>query len=299
MSEEQYGFAVHGGAWDMPQHVKADHRAGCLEAFRIGENILAEGGSALDAVEAAVCILEDNPTFDAGRGAFLNEDGFVQLDAGMMDGHAMNFGAVAAVEGVRNPIILARRVLDSEHMLLVGEGATRFARQHDIATNQHEWLIVERERELWASLKERDKVSASEFFVTPQAKGTVGAVARDVHGNVAAATSTGGTPFKPLGRVGDTPICGAGFYARNHHGACSTTGWGEAIIKVFLAHAAVSRAGEKDAAQQAIDLLADVGGAGGLILLDNAGKASVAFNTSTMAFAFRDQLAGDIICGPD
>lgn len=299
MNHEQYGFAVHGGAWDMPQHLKEAHRAGCLAAFRAGEKILADGGDALDAVEAAVRLLEDDPTFDAGRGAFLNEDGFVQLDAGIMDGHTMAFGAVAAVEGVRNPVNLARRVLESEHMLLVGEGAARFARHHGIPTDQGEWLIVERERELWASLKERDKVTASEFFVTPQPKGTVGAVARDVRGKIAAATSTGGTPFKPLGRVGDSPICGAGFYAQDKLGACSTTGWGEAIIKVFLAHAAVVRAGEQDAAKEAINLLAEVGGAGGLILLDSAGKTSVAFNTSAMAFAYRDRLTGDIVYGPE
>lgn len=299
MNQAQYGFAVHGGAWDMPQTVKTAHKAGCLEAFRAGEQILAAGGRALDAVEAAVRLLEDDPTFDAGRGAFLNEDGFVQLDAGIMEGRGVTFGSVAAVEGVRNPVSLARRVLESEHTLLVGEGAARFARRHGIATDQADWLVVDRERTLWATLKARDKVTASEFFVTPQPKGTVGAVARDMHGDVAAATSTGGTPFKPLGRVGDTPLCGAGFYARNGLGACSTTGWGEAIIKVFLAHAAVTRAGEPGAAQHAIDLLAGVGGAGGLILLDGAGRASVAFNTSAMAHAFRDPATGEIRCGPD
>jgi len=298
MIKVDFSIAVHGGAWEIPDAVVDEHRVGCLKAFEAAEEILANGGRALDAAEKAVIILEDNPTFDAGRGSHLNEDGFVQLDAGIMNGEDMSFGSVAAIEGIKNPIMVARKVQESEHTFLVGEGANRFATQNNFNTDYAEWLIVEREIELWKTLKERDKLSASEFFITPHSKGTVGAIARDKNGNFAAATSTGGTPFKPLGRVGDTPICGAGFFAENNIGACSTTGWGESIAKVLLAHYAVIDSSNQEAADRAIQKLASVGGAGGLILINNRGFPSVSYNTKRMAFCFRDPLSGTIMNGP-
>lgn len=293
-----FSLAVHGGAWDIPEEVMIAHKVGCQKAFGVAEEILRDGGSALDAVEKAVTILEDDPTFDAGRGSHLNEDGFVQLDAGIMNGKDMSFGSVAALEGVRNPITVARRVQESEHILLVGEGAKRFASLNDVDTDNGEWLIVERERILWETLRQRDNLHASEFFLKPHAKGTVGAVARDKEGNFAAATSTGGTPFKPLGRVGDTPICGAGFFAENNKGACSTTGWGESIAKVLLAYLAVVDSNSKSSAKSAIQKLSSAGGAGGLILLDSKGLPSVNYNTNKMAFCFRDPTSGEIVSGP-
>jgi len=298
MQHIDFSLAVHGGAWDMPEAVIDAHIIGCKNAFVAAEEILRNGGSAMDAVEKAVTILEDDPTFDAGRGSHLNEDGFVQLDAGIMNGSDMSFGSVAALEGVRNPITVARRVQESEHILLVGEGAKRFAAFNKVETDNGAWLIVERERILWESLKNRDKIHAAEFFLKPHAKGTVGAVARDKDGNFAAATSTGGTPFKPLGRVGDTPICGAGFFAENNKGACSTTGWGESIAKVLLAHFAVARSDSKNAADLAIQELSSGGGAGGLILLDSKGLPSIAYNTNKMAFCFRHPTSGEIVSGP-
>jgi len=298
MKNVDFSLAVHGGAWDMPDEVVHAHIMGCQNAFGVAEEILRKGGSALDAVETAVTVLEDDPTFDAGRGSHLNEDGFVQLDAGIMNGEDMSFGSVAALEGVRNPLKVARRVQESEHILLVGEGARRFATLNNIETDNGEWLIVERERVLWESLNQKDEVHASEFFLKPHAKGTVGAVARDRNRNFAAATSTGGTPFKPLGRVGDTPICGAGFFAENNKGACSTTGWGESIAKMLLAHYAVINSDGKNAAEMAIQKLATAGGAGGLILLDSKGLPSVHYNTNKMAFCYRDPISGKIISGP-
>jgi beta-aspartyl-peptidase (threonine type) len=215
-----------------------------------------------------------------------------------MDGKDRSFGSVAALEGVRNPIILARRVQESEHILLVGDGAKRFATLNHIDTDNGEWLIVDRERELWKSLSQKEKVLASEFFLTPHAKGTVGAVAKDKDGNFAAATSTGGTPFKPVGRVGDSPICGSGFFADNSMGACSTTGWGEAIAKILLAYFAVISSDKTNAAELAINKLHSVGGAGGLILLNGKGIPSIHYNTRRMAYCYRDPISGEIVSGP-
>ncbi len=249
--------------------------------------MLARGGSALDAVETAIRILEDAPTFDAGVGSVLNTDGLVELDAGIMDGRTLNLGAVAAVKTIRNPVTLARRVLESPYTLLVCDGALRFAREVGFAECEPEELIVERER-LALQRHLADQAAAA---ATHDVRGdTVGAVALDQAGNLAAGTSTGGRRFKRPGRVGDVPLPGCGFYADNLLGAASSTGEGEAIARIVMAKRAVDALADgchpQAAAEEAISYLATwVNGRAGLILLDRFGRVGVAFNAARMAWA--------------
>lgn len=313
---------MHGGAWSIPNEAVELYRAGCRNALEAGWAILRKGGEALDAVEAAVVVLEDDPIFDAGTGSHLNRDGRVQLDAIVMDGRTLRAGAVAAVERIHNPIRLARRVMTScEHILLVGAGAEQFAVEQGMELCAPEELIVERELELWrrarsgrrgghitgpqpTSPTSDDDIPAN---LTPPSSdvstGTVGAVAMDSRGNLVAGTSTGGTFDKRPGRVGDSPLIGCGCYADLEAGGVSCTGWGEAIMKVVLAKTAVdmlrngsasggqgSAAGEtlpQKVARECVRLLAErVQGTGGLILLDRQGQPGFAFNTPRMAFGY-------------
>jgi beta-aspartyl-peptidase (threonine type) len=246
--------------------------------------VLLAGGSALDAVEQAVVLLEDDPIYNAGTGASLTWDGSIELDAGVMEGTAMRAGAVAALPPFRNPIRVARRALDDgRHVLYAAEGAAAFARAHGFEPAPLEAMRTERAVERL----DRFKVGReSEGW----AGGTVGAVACDRHGRVAAATSTGGTVGKRPGRVGDTPLFGAGTWADDASGACSGTGIGEMIIRVGLARTACDlvRAGvpAEEAARRAIEELgARVGGTGGLILVDRTGAVGIARNTRTMSHA--------------
>jgi L-asparaginase / beta-aspartyl-peptidase len=301
---------VHGGAWDIPDDEVGPHQAGCRAALDAGWQVLERGGAALDAVEAAVRVMEDHPIFDAGVGSVLNRDGIVEVDAAVMDGMTLRSGAVAAVQRVQNPISLARRVLESEVVLLVGQGAERFADQIGFPRCAHADLIVERELRRWQELRANAAHQAQDSFTRPPgevagARGvvsggaplkgpgdTVGAVAVDREGRLAAGTSTGGITNKPPGRVGDSPLIGAGLYADTQTAGCSTTGWGESIIKVLLAKTATDLVGAghhpAEAARRAVDVLERrVGGLGGLILLDAAGRVGFAFNTPRMAFAYR------------
>lgn len=282
---------VHGGAWDIPDNEVEEHRTGCQRALDAGWRVLAQGGAALDAVEAAVRVLEDEPVFDAGVGSVLNQDGIVELDAALMDGQTLRFGAVAAVQRVRYPITLARRVLESHVALLVGQGAERFAEASGIPFCDPTDLVVDRERQRWEQLRNRAEARTQDSFMSYPGD-TVGAVALDHTGNLAAATSTGGTPNKLPGRVGDSPLVGCGLYADNQTGGCSSTGWGESIIKVLLAKTATDLIGRGQepmtAAREAIDILAQrVGGLGGCILLDGQGRPGLAYNTPRMAYAYR------------
>jgi beta-aspartyl-peptidase (threonine type) len=264
---------VHGGAGE--RHADDDPakaEQGCLAAARAGHAILEQGGSALDAVVAAVCVLEDDPQFNAGRGSALNADGEVEMDASVMTGD-LQAGAVAAVKGLANPVRLARLVMErTKHVLLAADGAHRFALEQAVPFVDPESLITERARRRLAS------------------HGTVGAVARDKQGRLAAATSTGGTTGKRPGRVGDTPLIGCGTYADDEAGACSCTGLGEAIIKVTLARAAVDRlrlGDEPNAAAAAVTAtLRRAQGDGGLILIDAKGRFGLAFSTQRMARAW-------------
>src|ERR1700730_3179809 len=202
---------IHGGAWNIPDEAVEDCRDGIRRALKAGWKILSAGGSAIDAVEAAIVILEDDPTFDAGLGSHLNRDGRVQLDAIIMDGATLKAGSVAAVERIRNPIRLARRVLEkSEHMMLVGAGAETFAAENGIDLCSPEELVLDREKTAWRRCLEDSH--AAEHHLGHES-GTVGAVALDSEGRLFAATSTGGTCCKFPGRVGDSPLIGCGCYA--------------------------------------------------------------------------------------
>jgi len=269
---------VHGGAWDIPPEVKELCNNGVRRALDRGWRILENGGSALDACEQSIIELEDDPIFDAGIGSHLNRDGKVQLDAILMNGATLKSGAVVAVERIRNPIRLARVVLEkSEHMLIAGYGAEQFALEHGMGLCDPSDLITEREAHIWANL------------------GTVGAVALDIGGNLASGTSTGGTQYKYPCRVGDSALVGCGCYADNAASAVSTTGHGESIMKIVMAKAANDSVAAGKDAQAAADalialLMKRTGGRGGLIVLDRQGRPGFAFSTGDMAYAYRTAL---------
>jgi beta-aspartyl-peptidase (threonine type) len=253
----------------------------------IGFEILLTGGSALDAVQKAVEFLELDPTFNAGRGSVLNVRGEVELDAAIMEGSELKAGSVAAVPRILHPVTLAREVLErSQHVMLCGAGALEFARSRGIALCDPEELIVERERERYL----RARRSAAAPPPGPPLE-TVGAVACDSRGRVAAASSTGGTFLKHPGRIGDSPVIGAGLYADDRKGAAASTGQGEAILRMVMAYRAVesltSGIGPSEAAQQAIHALEFRGaGQGGIIVVDSKGELGYAFNTPHMAHAY-------------
>ena len=294
---------IHGGAWNIPDEAVEDCRAGIRRALEAGWKILNTGGPAIDAVQAAVLILEDNPAFDAGFGSHLNMDGHVQLDAIIMDGASLKAGAVAAVEHVRNPILLARAVLEkSDHMMLVAAGAEKFAAEHGVPLCEPSTLVHERERIAWSLCKEDSH--AAENHLGPES-GTVGAVALDNSGHLIAATSTGGTCCKLPGRVGDSPLIGCGCYADAEAGGISCTGHGEGIMKIVMAKMATdllhdpgSLAPLREGNERTPSLPQAVADAcihklalrthttGGLILLDRNGIPAVAFNTPRMAYGY-------------
>jgi beta-aspartyl-peptidase (threonine type) len=298
---------VHGGAWAIPADAAAAHESGVRNALETGYRILALGGSALDAVEAAVTVLEDDTTFDAGRGSFLTSDGRVQLDALLMDGGRMKAGAVACVERLRNPIQAARLVLEkSPHVYFVGPGAEQFAHSHGMVLIDNAELVLDRERQRLSRAQTRqaagmkdetfsgqihrdDKDPATAFTADLDSHDTVGAVALDGRGNLAAATSTGGTLNKTPGRVGDSSLIGCGCYADNLAAAVSLTGWGEPIMKLVLGKWATDRvaagSAPEIAAREAISYLYNrLGGHGGIILLGPDGRFGLAHNTPAMAW---------------
>jgi len=274
---------VHGGAGADPTDGRDELRTGMRAAVAAGWRVLEEGGGAVDAVEAAVRALEDHPRFNAGRGAVLTAAGTVELDASVMEGERLRCGAIGAVSGIANPITLARRVMDEgRHVLLVGDGAREFARAAGIPECDPASLVTERQRRRWL-----DRQRAPGTAGAVNAAGTVGAVALDRHGTMAAATSTGGIVGKLPGRVGDSALIGSGTYADSTLGGVSCTGDGEAIIRVALARRALDYLKEADdatyAAQVAVDLLVEEGqGHGGLILLDWRGRTGYAHSTPLM-----------------
>ena len=288
-------FIVHGGAWDIPDDLLEAHRNGVRQALAIGWNILMNGGSAVEAVEKSVNFMEDDPTFDAGRGSFVNSIGEIELDASIMDGTTFRAGAIAAVQNIRNPISLARVIMDkSEHILLAGRGAVRFAEEHGITRCAKEDLLVGRELERWKEIQRSKKsTSTKDAFRKKMPHDTVGAVAVDCNGVIASGTSTGGTPNKYPGRVGDSPLIGCGTYADSSVGGASCTGWGEAIIKVVLAKTVIDlmeyNGGDPAAAakQAILRLEKKADGFGGVIVVNNSGVPAVAFNTPRMARAYR------------
>ena len=302
------GLAIHGGAWNVPDGDVADHLAAISRVVELAWEALRRGDSALDVVEFAVRLLEDEPAFNAGRGSRLTQDGRVEMDASIMDGTTLAAGAVAAVQRVRHPISLASRVMEeSSHVLLVGEGAQQFALDQNVETCRTRDLLVGRELDRYDRVRGGDQHLVRHEFNEPPDEttagsdpgagsargagsshlGTVGAVACDREGRVAAATSTGGTQNKASGRVGDSPLIGAGTYADDRVGAVSATGWGEGIIRIVLAKAAIDRmAGRSSpgrAGRSALGLLRRVSGAAGLILVDRRGRPAAVFNTPRMA----------------
>jgi len=267
-----------------------------------GRSVLMEGGSALDAVEHCVALLEDDPLFNAGRGSVLNEDGEVETDAGLMDGRALAAGAVGAVPRIANPIRLARRVLEAgDAVLLVGSGALRFAAKCVIPEVAGEDLVTLERRQEWMRVRGQEAVPGAPDPSTIEPVGTVGAVARDLRGNLAAATSTGGRVNKPAGRVGDSPLIGAGVFADNQSCAVSATGHGEELMRVLLAgtiaNAVLNRGLDAAAAMDAgMRLLRDrLSGRGGAICIDRQGRCAAGRTTPRMPHGWIEW-GGDVTC---
>jgi L-asparaginase / beta-aspartyl-peptidase len=281
----------------MPDDMVEAHLNGVREALAAGWRVLERGGRALDAIEEAVVIMEDDDTFDAGRGSFLNRDGKVQLDALLMDGATLRAGGVGCVERLRNPVRAARKILsESPHVYFVAEGAEQFAADHGVELCRNEDLVIPREIE---RLREYQRKEAAEpakdgndLFAPTISHDTVGAVALDREGNIAAATSTGGTLNKAPGRLGDSSLIGCGCYADNESAAVSTTGWGEPIMKLVLAKWTADRVAAGNlpdwAAKEAMNYLQQrVNGHGGIIVLNAQGQFGIAHNTPRMAWAYK------------
>ena len=284
---------IHGGAWAIPDALREAHEAGVRRALHTGYGLLRQGATAVEAVTAAVSVLEDDETFDAGRGAFLTRNGRVQLDALLMEGATLRAGGVACVERLRNPIQAARLVLEqSPHVYFVGAGAEHFAASHGMALIDNRELVIPREERNLREAREREQAGLPDTTFAGS-HDTVGAVALDTHGNLAAGTSTGGTLNKTPGRVGDSSLIGCGCYADNASAAASLTGWGEPIMKLVLGKWAVDRveagAAPQEAASAAIRRLhTRLQGHGGIILLDAQGRMGLAHNTPGMAWGVAD-----------
>ena len=298
---------VHGGAWAIPDDVLEAHEQGVFDALQVGYGLLERGASAVDAVEAAVTRLEDDVTFDAGRGSFLTREGRVQLDALLMDGATLRAGGVACVERLRNPIQAARLVLErSPHVYFVGAGAEEFAQSHGMALIDNSELVLDRERERLATAQAKERAGLPDLTFAGDDKSaetaadsdshdkldshdTVGAVALDAEGRIAAGTSTGGTLNKAPGRVGDSSLIGCGCYADNVSAAVSLTGWGEPMMKLVLGKWATDRVQQGQSPEQVAPeaityLFKRLGGHGGIIMLGPDGRFGIAHNTPRMAW---------------
>src|SRR5213079_1570834 len=269
------------------------HLNGVRNAIAAGWRVLDHGGTALDAVEEAVVLMEDDQAFDAGRGSFLNRDGKVQLDALIIDGGTLRAGGVGCVERSANPVHAARKILsESPHVYFVGEGAERFAAEHGVPLSRNEDLIIPRESERLREYLARGEDHPEDIFAPAISHDTVGAVALDRDGNIAAATSTGGTLAKAPGRLGDSSLIGCGCYANNESAAASTTGWGEPIMKLVLAKWTADRIAAGNlpewSAQEAMNYLKQrVNGHGVIIVLSRDGHFGIAHNTPRMAWAYK------------
>jgi beta-aspartyl-peptidase (threonine type) len=305
MKQEQkkFALAIHGGAGTIDRSkITADleraYRDALERSLHAGFDILDKGGSSLDAVEAAVRVLEDDPHFNAGKGAVFTEVGTNELDAAIMDGKSLKAGAVASVKHIKNPVSLARMVMEkSPHVMMDGDGAEAFAKQNGVELVDQKYFYTE---ERWQGLqREKEKKAGGaggKRFISPDQDrhGTVGAVALDQAGNMAAATSTGGTTNKKAGRIGDSPIIGAGTYANNATCAVSATGDGEYFIRAVVGHDIAALMEYRampltQAAQKVLDKVARLGGTGGLIAIDRKGNITQPFNTSGMYRGSIDQ----------
>jgi beta-aspartyl-peptidase (threonine type) len=275
----------------MPDDMVEAHLHGVRNALAAGWQILQHGGPALDAVEESVVVMEDDETFDAGRGSFLNRDGRVQLDALIMEGATLRAGGVGCVERLRNPVRAARKILsESPHVYFVAEGAEKFAAEHGVVLCKNADLVIPREVERLREYQQEAARHGNDLFAPSISHDTVGAVALDRDGNIAAATSTGGTLNKAPGRLGDSSLIGCGCYADNLSAAASTTGWGEPIMKLVLAKWTADRVAAGNlpewAAQEAMNYLKQrLNGHGGIIVLNAQGQFGIAHNTPRMAWA--------------
>lgn len=304
METKKIGLAVHGGAGtidrnNMTPEKEGAYRAGLERALKAGQDVLKRGGSSLDATEAAVRVLEDDPQFNAGRGSVFTSAGTNEMDASIMDGRTLKAGAVASVKRIKNPINLARLVMEkSPHLMLDCAGAEAFANANAIELVEQKYFFTQERWDALQKMKAAEKSRASgdgkSYIITDQDRhGTVGAVALDKAGNLAASTSTGGMTNKMPGRIGDTPVIGAGTYANNQTCAVSCTGDGEYFIRVSAAHevsALMQYRGMKleQAAQTVLDTVKQLGGTGGLIAIDKNGDITLPFNTNGMYRGYVD-----------
>src|SRR5438046_1682702 len=301
---KKIGLALHGGAGTIERSTitpekEREYRAGLERALSAGYEILKGGGSSLDATEAAVRVLEDDPHFNAGRGSVFTSAGTNEMDASIVDGKTLKAGAVGSVQHIKNPISLARLVMEkSPHVMLDCAGAEAFAKANGIELVDQKYFFTQQRWDALQKMKaaEKNKTSGAgkSFLITDQDRhGTVGAVALDKDGNLAAATSTGGTTNKMPGRIGDTPVIGAGTYANNQTCAVSCTGHGEYFIRAAAAHevsALMQYRGLKlqEAAQDALDAVKQLGGSGGLIAIDTNAEIALLFNTNGMYRGYVD-----------
>lgn len=292
-------FAVHGGAGtilqqDLTAELESAYRAGLQRALDAGYAVLLSGGTAIDAVRAGTCILEDDPLFNAGRGSVFTNTGKHEMDAAIMDGLSLSAGAVAGIQQVRNPVEVATAVMrNSEHVLLSGAGALEFARKNGMALEEDSYFFSQFRYNQWLSLRDTEQVALDHNLQaiensTEKKFGTVGAVACDRKGNVAAATSTGGMTNKKYGRIGDTPLIGCGTYANNHTCAISATGHGELFIRAVAAYDVSCLMEYKNLSlTEAMDIVVNkklvaIAGEGGMIGVDNKGNFALLFNSAGM-----------------
>lgn len=289
-----FTIAIHGGAGtllkgQMTAEKEAAYRQALEEALAVGYNVLETNGSAVDAVEASIKLLEDSPLFNAGKGSVFTAEGTHEMDAAIMEGKELQAGAVSLITGIKNPVSLARDVMEkSEHVFLAGEGAMRFAKNNGYTIKDETYFYDELRYQQWQNIKGSDRFQLDHSLKKDGKFGTVGAVALDQHGNLAAATSTGGMTNKKWGRVGDSPMIGAGNYANNKTCAVSCTGSGEFFIRGVVAYDVSCLMEYKglsleEAASEVIQKrIKQIGGDGGLVAVDTQGNISMPFNTEGM-----------------
>jgi len=293
---KKYAMVIHGGAGvinkdEMTPETRNEYIRILNQVLRVGDSILAHGGTCLDAVEKTIVIMEDSPLFNAGKGAVFTHEGIVELDASIMEGKSLKAGAIAAVRDIRNPIRVARAVMEkSEHVMLNGAGASQFAREQGFEPVDNSYFYTEKRYKSLQELLKKEREAT-----TNDKHGTVGCVALDAFGNLAAGTSTGGMMNKRYGRIGDSPIIGAGTYANNNTGAFSCTGHGEYYIRLgfsrdISALMEYKNLSVQEACQEEIRKLTELGGTGGVIGLDRKGNIAMEFNTSGM---FRGYVKSD------
>ncbi|VAV93841.1 Isoaspartyl aminopeptidase @ Asp-X dipeptidase [hydrothermal vent metagenome] len=296
---------IHGGAGSarpsgLPEEEEAAYRAALSNALSLGYEVLQDGGNALDAVESALVLLEDNNLFNAARGAVLTAEGKVALDALIMDGSDKNAGAVAGVQTVKNPIKAARAVMQqSPHVMLAGKGADQFAKQQGLETAGPDWFITEKRRKQLQRVQEAARSKTTSALPASSHFGTVGAVALDRDGHLAAGTSTGGMTNKKWGRIGDSPIVGAGTYADDNSCAVSATGWGEFFIRATVARDICARiqwtgADVQTAADQEIYEVSEMGGSGGVLVLAPNGSYAFSFSTDVMFRGVKTEMSEEV-----